>query len=435
MVKTAVKNSIEQFRRNNGLAYILSIGSTSGFSIFKGFLLAIFLSPSIYGQYASLYAICIFMGTMLSFGNIESTIKTYPRCHLDGQHKEILADTFVIIRILTFRCLITLPIVAFTVWYLTGTLDAVTIIGSSILTLTTAVFNIIASGIRATGLLIYIGRIQFVRSIISFIIVLLIAKLFKYVPYLFIAEALASTISIILSVFTLSKSLDLQREKLVIPSKGSLPISAFKEGLPLFFSNALISIPAFFDKSIIGSSIGFALAGAYGLLSVINQAGTLISNIMAQKVGPQIIKIAKQAKNIRSVIVYFIKWISIFCFIQFVIVIGVLIVYNIPYFHALFAKYNIQNSSIFLMGAISIMQAKSFMDFFFIAYDKEKIIFWNALQYIVLFVVFFAFVIVMKMDFNSFLWAILAAKFIQMLLFVFDYIKLTKGMALTHKEI
>ena len=150
-------------------------------------------------------------------------------------------------------------------------------------------------------------------------------------------------------------------------------------GSTLYFSNILSTAPFLTDRAMINAALGPATAGSYGVIAMIFQVGVLISNILTQWAGADIIKTAylgdKRANSHRLIGKYF----GLLTAAILVLIFSVLSLKALDLPSGFFIKYNISNLSIILGGVIGMTQIYALLEFLLIAKDRETYVFISSL--------------------------------------------------------
>lgn len=385
----------------------------------KGILLAYKMEPNKYGSYISIYAISIFIGSIMSFGLIEETTKKFPRYWVNNDRNSINIYFDNIKNNLYKRLIIFFPISFITTYFVFNKIDIITTLVALTTSFTSSYFSLYASLIRSTGNINKMSEIQLFRALISIIFVYF-ATYFNNWLIVFLFDAIASVISLF-NCFFVKKNILTQNANNNLLKVEINETKKSNDGMLLYFSFLLTSLPGYFDKSIIGKTIGFSFAATYNVHLIIVQVSVLLCNIISQKVGPELIKLQIEHKKKSIVFKHLFKWVIIFFIVNILFVILFYLIVKLNIFPSFTLKYNINIYYLILCGAIALLQITSLIEFFMISYDLEKYILISSFIYIISIIVSFTICVFLKFTLIFYFAATLFSKSLQILYQIFVY--------------
>ena len=407
-----IRNLIFSLNKNKSFFYFSLFLLSSLIFFIKGIVLALYMESSMYGTYVSIYAISIFIGSIMSFGIVEETIKNFPRLWVKNEKSKINIE-FNKIRIkLVKRSLLISPICLFCTYYTVGKFDFLITAISIFISFSTSYFSLYASFIRSTGSINKMSEMQFVRAISSITLVF-IATFFNNWGIVFLFDALASLISLV-NCWLIKKHLISKNINNIFHKRG---------GLLIYFSYILTSLPSYFDKFLIGKIFGFSIAASFSVHLILVQVSTIFCNIISQKVGPDLIKLQFVTKNNVTVLWHLLKWVIIFFLINTFFIIFFYSVVKLNIFPSFSKKYSINNIYIIICGFIAFLQVTSLIEFLMISLDKEKYILIGSVIFFLTIITSFLICFLFNLPLLFYLLSILFSKLLQFIYQISKYNK------------
>ncbi|MFK7941507.1 MAG: hypothetical protein AB8B85_01120 [Paracoccaceae bacterium] len=260
-------------------------------------LAAALLAPADFGIYTSIIGVVALSGMAVSFGLMETTTKLYPRLWVSGQLDEIRRDARARVLKMGLRVLALTVCLALLVETtgLSGTLG----IGGGVALLLgvlvwiSTLLNLCTALIRATGAMGLLQAFAFVRSSIPLVLVAIALSGDAWLPVI-LAETIGLGVVALMGLMLVRRTM---RRHVVL--SGAVPAEAGsdapaapgeRDGRVLYFANIMSSSILLGDRALITALLGPVIGGAYGAVALITQSGNLLSGILSQKFGPEIIR-------------------------------------------------------------------------------------------------------------------------------------------------
>lgn len=350
--------------------------AAAGVSFLRVIVVALVLPSDDFAVYAATVALGSFLAYILSFGLIESTIKKFPRLFLQQQYAEINSISKDILYSLIRRALvyIFLALPFFLVWD-NGTPEQ--IILGILLAFSNATANLVSSIQRAFYNINHFSLGSIVRSSITFLLVVSAAYFFSIVGVIIIEAIsilLGSFVSRLIATFTLSKT---ETKKIQ-----SIKTDESKEkGKLVFFSFIFLSIPFYLDRMFINEFYSKGEASAYAFMAILITGSAVLVNIIAQKVGPEVLKLEKNGVLISKQVLYAVKWSLMPVLIWILVISLALIILDLNAFPGILIKYNVSMNLVLSIGLLGLFQITSIFEFVFIANNREWEFFVSSLLY------------------------------------------------------
>jgi O-antigen/teichoic acid export membrane protein len=350
----------------------------SGLGFIKLIALAYILNPNDFGRYISIFGLSALSAAFISFGLLERTIKQYPRQWTEGKQKDILENSRSILKQQLIRYVL-LGISA-SVLSTTGLLpwEINDIVWVCLLGLGTGWLAQFASLYRAAGSRSALQNFSFCRTFLACLFSLLGASLFGMIGTI-IGDIFAMALCCIYASINLRK---VYMTAAIMPqnSRGENADTVVEIGHGhLYAANMLTSSTSLVDRAWISSALGPAVTGSYGIIMMMPQVFQMLVNIIAQYIGPLIIKFAHIKHKDESGISALKLQSALLFILSIIFVISIYFGKNLPYIDILFIKFSISDISLVLAGIISAGQIYSLIEFHLIAYDKERNVFFASI--------------------------------------------------------
>jgi O-antigen/teichoic acid export membrane protein len=380
-------------------------------------LVAYFQEPSNFGKFASLIGILTFIGSLISFGDIEQTIKKYPNYWITKDFQLLEKSISELLLLMFLRASIIIVLYFLYIFITKETFDLLLVVSSFFIVFNQSVNQLFTSLFRASAVLSFFAYSQLIRTLVTIFIVTLSAILFTW-KGLIIAESISGIM--MLGVYFIFINRQFGFENLKFNFRFEINKTLFQRifkvsnlsGLYLYLSIMVLSVPLYLDKFIIGKFKGYETVGIYSASFQIVQIGLIINNVLSQKAGPDFIKsqINKIDKSLTSDL---IKWIFIgsamqifVCLLFFIAIITGLFEYYLP-------KYNIGLQIFTFAGLLSLFQFNGLTEFLLISLNKEKKILFSSIFYCILFITGYLFVGYLNLDLRYFYTAFVFSKICQ----------------------
>lgn len=389
----------------------------SALGLIKFLILAHIMTPVDYGQYVALFGVAAMLSVVMSFGQIEGTTKLYPRWWIESKAPKILMHARGVSLILAKRFALAMILALAVVSYGQFSYSFGDIFLIGVLGLLTALLALIASLYRAIGSPRALQKFNVYRSSFAFVLSIIGGWALGWQGAL--AGDLTSCILIfIYAIYQVRMLCVLHTQSPVILSSNiESPTAVTDSGAShLYLSNLFISSTTLLDKAWIGAALGASMAGAYSVIALIPQIAQLIVNIVAQYVGPLVIKFAHLKHDDKSRIsALWFQAVLLIIFSTFLTCCA-LFAKRIPYIESFFMKYEISDLSLIFAGSLAATQIYGLIEFHLIAQDRETDILKGSLSGWVLFVSLFAVATWQSLGLEWFIASAVLSKLLQVLI-------------------
>lgn len=356
------------FRPNLGSALFLAVMLGAAAATMLRMVVAAGLLPvADFGTYATIAATGAFLASILSFGSIETTIKNFPRMVGSGRGAELLPEAHRILRRLILRAILCGGPV-----YIAGALLDVEWLRlgglSFFFALSTAYSLLLASMQRAAGTSATLAAGTTLRSVSVFAAVAIAAH-WGNVTIVLIAEMGTSVAACLLS-----ELLFFRRGKLTENAKDMAPLSdgSGKDGLILFFANSLISMPFYLDRLFVTSVMGVVEGGRYAALALFLVAASLIVNTLAQRVGPETIRLVQKDSTYRAASKLILLWSSVASIVWLAMIGVAAAIIKSGLLPVGFDRYRIDPELLVPIAVSGVLLNTGMLEFLLIALDRER---------------------------------------------------------------
>jgi hypothetical protein len=345
---------------------------SSGLGFVKVLTLARVLPPADFGHYVTLFGAATLSGTLLSFGLVEATIKLYPRVWVAGGRQLILNDARrVALRVVQRFAAATVVFASLAAVLDLGYPPLIYLL-AGITGLGVAMLGLTASMLRASDSPDGLRKFNFARSAIAFAVVVPGAYMFHWKGAV-AGEALAGMLSLFHCRLLIRAAYPT-----AVSQPGSTepepPVTAVQGsgGTKLYLANMFSSSTSMLDRSFINVVLGPAFAGSYGVLVIVFQIGQLLVNILAQRVGPLVIKARATGDRSHGTFGRLRNYGLLLAGAMFGLVAMLLIarMYDLP--SGFFGKYEISATSLVLAGVVGLLQIYALLEFYLLAQDREN---------------------------------------------------------------
>lgn len=343
----------------------------SGLGFVKLLALAWALNASDFGHYVGLFGLSTLAGAMVSFGLVERTIKLYPRQWTQGQQLDILRNANQILMQLLVRSaaaggLVVVAVTVTSVPVALGEVLSVTLLG-----LGTAWLALFASIYRAAGSRPALQRFALWRGGLACALALLGGLVWGWAGALF-GDVLAAGLSSIYSLVELRRLC--QAAATSHAEMGGAP-AADKSSAghrDLYAANLLSASTGMVDKAWVGGALNPAAAGTYGVVMLLPQIAQMLVNVVAQYVGPLVIKFVHVKHVDRSRISALGLQGALLALAVTAGVAIALVSKRLPLLQPLFDKFAISDLALVLAGIAAAAQIYTLIEFHLIAHDCER---------------------------------------------------------------
>jgi O-antigen/teichoic acid export membrane protein len=259
----------------------MAFAAALGFA--KVVVLAKLLPSADFGNYVMVLGASALLTMVLPFGLIEGTIKRFPRLWVDGAKGEMRAES----RHIALAVLVPtggLVALLLPVWWFRPDIVVPCLLGV-VLGYVGILARVESALIQAIGAPRLLGQFSVFRAVTALALALLGGWLGDWRGAI-AGEVVAALLSVLQAKIAL-------RPHLGHPSGVRLPASRVRDR-GLYLSAVLTSATTMADRGIINLLSGAALAGSYGFVMILPQAGQVVTNIIGQRVGPGLIRSQKR---------------------------------------------------------------------------------------------------------------------------------------------
>lgn len=390
--------------------YILIMSFAAMIALARGFIVAGVLDVPSFGLYATIVAVGMFSSALVSFGEIERTIKTFPRLWVVERHRRSVVDrTDESARVMILRAG-GLLIVLLTCTFL-DVMRSFAQMGVFVvlIALNAALASLYASAIRATGDVELLAGNTLFRAIIVIVFGLSGAYFFGWQGAV-LGEVLATIVGILITRYSVvEKTISCAKNNGYIRENDGVD-PPFDSGLWLFFAALLASVPVYLDRAFVASVFGTAMVGTFGFLMLFVTGANTFTGIIAQKVGPQLIKIEYLGESINAQLKFAGRWLALIFTICFAGMMGVTLLFVFGPAKYFFEKFHLDLNLIAAAGVMCTLQVGVILDFIMISRNQERAIFFAACLYLAASGVVVLLVLWLKLSLVDFIWLLVLAK-------------------------
>lgn len=403
---------------SRSLLFLAVMMVAAGMSLARVLVVATGLSKSGFTDYAIVIATGGFISSVISFGGIEATIKHFPRLVANNDFTKMRQESHRLLRVLAMRALaIGMPLAVVGLM-----LDnhALILMGMAcLISLSSGYSGVIASVQRALGSPASLALGTGFRAIFSFAVVSTLA--FSGNLWIVVAaEVISAVVGCAISEMIISRTI-LGMKPGCDRSIGDIidepPTSYYRrDGLYVFFTYTLLAIPFYLDRVFVASNFNLDQAAQYAILALFLTAASLLVNTVAQRVGPEAIKMALMPETRRNAYLHVIRWCSATTLAWFFALacIALAFHFNIP--PSGLQKYRIETTSFFPIAILGALFCTSLLEFLFIALDLEKRMLLSAGIYLVAIAGVASYVAFSGLGIQALLWGLVLCKIIYLAL-------------------
>lgn len=353
-------------------AAVMMAASSMGF--IKAIGVAAVLPPAQFGLYISFLGIATLFSILCSLGRVEATIKLYPTLFACRQGERIARHAFRLW--LQLALVVAAGGVAFwlglTLWARAGfeapvltPLDLLLVAGTAWLITGLTLAASLVRAIPDTGLL---QRFTVTRGGLVMCVALPAAYLSQSWRITLLAEATAMVLILGVTVLWLSGPL-LARD--TDPQPGDmdeLSPETFKGGGALYLAGLISATVPYGGRGAVLFLSGAAVAGAFGLLTLLVQIGILLANALSQRLGPRLIRDAANGRLDASIMAGPLAMMVALSVVSTVVLLASLL---IPEMAAFWTSYSIGAGLLTIVGLQLVLPCYLFFRFLLIARNQE----------------------------------------------------------------
>lgn len=350
------------------------MGMAAGLSLARGFVLAAILSPPMYAVYSSIMGLGGFIANGLSFGLIENTVKKFPRLVMEGNHREMIGEAKFAAKHLCIRAVV-VAILALALHFIFGGAIWKSLGVAALLALGASLASLLASIQRALFNTSALAKGTLYRAAVSVLIVSLGGWLWGLRGALF-GEWLAALVGTALTLGIVWATMAKHRTHHRSADDGQTDKPEFaphkNTGLYVFFSYTLLSVPIYLDKMLVNHVYGEALGANYAFMTLLLTVSMVVINIIAQKVGPNLIAMQKVGCSAGELLQYGMKWATAGVMVWMVFILVYITGLKLDLLPARIAKYQLEPEMIVGLFFLGVLQFSSILEYILLAFDMER---------------------------------------------------------------
>lgn len=393
--------------------YIGVMSFAAMLALLRGFAVAGILDIASFGLYATILATGMYMSVVVSFGEIERTIKSFPRLWMVEKFRRTVvdrADKSAEVMVLRSAGVVLLLVAC-------GFFDALKYfsemgIFSVLIALNVALSSLYASAIRATGEIELLARNTLIRAVLVIFFGLLGAYLFGWKGAI-IGEVAAAMLGAFITRYSVAQMVPTQKlDDAPLESSGNDVADDLwvDRGLWLFWAGLLASAPVYLDRAFVASVLGSNVVGTFGFLMLFVTGANALTGIISQKIGPQLIKMQHLGDSLGKQIRFAVRWLLV---IWVMCVIGIAMASLSLFFEPaqyFFEKFELNSGLMVATAAMSLLQVGVVLEFVLISRNHERAVFFTACGYLGTAGMAAFFVFLMGLPLLSLLWGLVIAK-------------------------
>ena len=355
------------------------MGVASAITLLRGFVVAALLPIEDFGIYAVLVAIGAFSSSLLGLGQIEGTMKAFPRAWDDGASIGVCNKADSLVKSIFGRAAFVAILCMMVCFYISKPTWIVMAFLAAGVAVATATIGIYVSILRASGDLKALGKITFFRSLIAIFLCTIGAHLAGWQGAIG-GEVTAALLGGLFSRYT---GLKLAQPRAISqPDSAAQSIGHLTGGAWLLFATLAATAPFYLDRLLVATFLGNEAAGQYGFLMLFVTSASTLAGIVCQKVGPQLVKARTENIAEDESLILVAKWI----FGQAgVVIVCILLAYLLMTFGPLafyIRSYQLSGEFFITVAALAAAQGAVLLDWLLISNDRERMVFIASCAYL-----------------------------------------------------
>lgn len=343
------------------------IASSLGFIKLLG--LAFLLTSEEYGNFISVFGLASLVGSLISFGLIETTTKKFPIMIVEHKFNAILTVSKGIISKLFIRSLVFFFLLIITNFTIKSFFSAFQLALIFFIAYITSISSLLASIFRSLGNNKLTNTFAVLRGAASLFIVFLFSDLYGWKGGL-VGEIASGALVITVGWMLIVKNFQSRNDNQT-PIGENLKLNS-KQGVKLYLGNMLVGSTTMIDKFWINHTYGPSITGTYGVVMLIPQILQLFVGALSQFIGPRVIKSYYLKDNQFFGVNSVVKWFGLVFTVTVLIVTTAIFLSKTEFLSEFFEKYNITSSMVLAAGLLASSQIYLILEFYLIAKSKEK---------------------------------------------------------------
>lgn len=347
------------------------MGGASALSLARGFVVASLLDAASFGTYAVTVALGAFCSIILSAGRVEQTQKTYPRLWAEGRQREVLKQADRTAWVVVLRAVVLGAILLLGCFVAEAARWIPIALATTCLATLTAGVSLYASAHRASLDLGSMSTVGFARAASALICGCYGAWLWSWEGAI-AGELVGGAFGTWLSrkwVKALAWTPDLPHKEVGLPIK-----FRDRSGTWFFITAITAAVPSYLDRFFVAHHWGNEAAGSYGFLMLFVTGANVVTGILVQKLGPQLVQMAHLGSFVRDQVRLSVAWASAAGVAYFT---GMLISTFILFatsFNSLAIKFDLEVQSLVLATVLCFLQLGHIIEWVLISRDRESMV-------------------------------------------------------------
>lgn len=401
------------FRPSIGSAVFLAvmIGAAALTSV-RMIVTAWHLSLADFATYATIVATAAFLSTTVSFGTLESTVKNFPRLVGQGRETDILPTAHLIMRRLVFRAF-ALGALVLPLGFALGA-EWLQMLGIAFFfSLNTIYTGLLASMQRASGTSLSQAYGTMLRAVGVLLAVSLAARTGDLIKVL-IAETLATLLTCLLSEWLFFRR---HAEPATSLAKAPIVLSQVSsDGVRLFLAYSFVAMPFYLDRLFVTYVLGKEEGGRYATLALLLTAASLLVGALAQRAGPQAIRLVQLNGNADAATRQILQWSAIASALWLSVMVVVVIAITAQILPPELARYFDRPALLAPVAVSGVLLTTGLIEFLLIALDRERQMLRSAAIFAVTVTVTALAVAFLRLDLAAFMWMLATCRIIYLFL-------------------
>lgn len=362
--------------------YIALLVLSSVITMSKLILYADHVEPVHFNAYVIALSLGSFLSFVISFGLVESTIKTFARLFAVkkihstlGSYRYIVPTFFIRGLFLLFGLVIYVLI--------SDQKSLVWAIGLCLLAITVTMTSLLASMQRSTTKTNLMAGTSLLRAVISTTMIF-VGYSFSPTYGAIFGEIFAQLVALLIGFYLLLKSHSVNYCELV-----SLKIKDISADLKatksikfyLFLAYLIMSFPLYLDRFYFELNYSITELAPYSLCAILLSSSYLMYNSLFQRTGPEMIINAKRGTSAAQILLLGFRTVFLGAFCLSILFLIIFFAYEFGWAVDLVNKYNVTPEMIFLIFLISLTNGTAIFEGAFLSFDKERAFFCSSLLY------------------------------------------------------
>jgi hypothetical protein len=352
--------------------YFLLMAVNTAMTFARGLALAALLTVEDFGYYAIFMAVGMFASVLLGIGEVEATIKSFPRAAADGNTGIIAHTLRALNRKLSLRTAWALLLLVPCFYFFADDITLTVLFTLAVaVAMPAAQLGVYASAARAVPDLILLANSSLLRTVLALALCSAGAILAGAKGAL-LGEIAAAVIAIAYARTIFRQLNQSQGSESVLTLETATPRSS---GLWLMAASLLASALLYLDRSFVALALGVEEAGRFGLLMIFVTGANALVGQVVQKVGPDLVKAQHAGAGVGQQMRILTPWLLGFAGAVAVLIGVGLGAEAVPWTAQFLEKFQIGGWEIVLTAALGLLQVSVLFDWVLISRNREKLVF------------------------------------------------------------